>query len=316
MTMLNLNEFGLQRKSKMYGKLIVLSLSILVSAKVLGWEPMVLENGHIRVNSTIGGIEGYSIIDTGAEMNAINSIFIHVNKLAFDRGNFKVRVGGVYGEETRRTYRRVPVTLWGTEIPFRDLVDLNLRNKDLQMLLGAGFLANFVFQFDYPNQRMRALPRGAVDMKKVKNVKSKRDPGGGSPLVQVKLDGRPIWLTLDTGNSSGVLVNRSMAVKEGWLDKYQVRSTTGFGAVSGGERISFNLESLEIGPFELENPIVSVPPKGEVWNLFEKSASTSSRVHRSRGKSRGLLGYDVLKHFVVTIDYKGGQVHLAPPESL
>ena len=298
----------------MHGKALICILSLLVSVNVLGWEPMVVENGHIRVNSSIGGIEGYSIIDTGAEMNAINSIFIHVNKLEFDRGDFKVRIGGVYGEEIRRTYRQVPVTLWGTEIPFRNLVDLNLHNKDLQMLLGAGFLANFVFQFDYPNKRMRALPRSAVDMKKLKNLESNRDPSGGSPLVRVKLDGRPVWLTLDTGNSSGIIVDRSVAIREKWLENYQEKNTMSYGAISGGEKITFNLETLEIGPFELGNPIVSVPPKGEVWNMFERRSTTGSNVRRARGKTRGLLGYDVLKHFVVTIDYKGGHVHIAPPE--
>jgi len=137
----------------MHGNAMKLALAVtlgLLSSAALGWEPMEIENGHIRVESSISGVKGYSIIDTGAEMNAINSIFLRANDLTFDRGNLKVRVGGVFGEDTRKTFRKVPVTLWGTEIPFRDLIDLNLHDKDLQMLLGAGFLANFVFQFDTP----------------------------------------------------------------------------------------------------------------------------------------------------------------------
>lgn len=293
---------------------IVLAASLLVSAQVLGWEAMKLENGHIRVPSSVGGIEGYSVIDTGAQINAINSIFLHVHKLDFDRGSHKVRIGGVYGEEVRTTYRQVPVTLWGAEIEFRDLVDLNLRNKDMQMLLGAGFLANFIFQFDYPNKRMRALPRDAVNLKQVKNVESRRDPAGGSPLVRVILDDRKLWLTLDTGNSGGMIVDRAIALREKWLEKYAVTHSTSYGVIGSGVKESFKLASLEFGPFELGNTLVSVPPKGEEWNIFERQSTTGSNVRRSRGKSRGLLGYDVLKHFVVTIDYKGGHVHIAPPE--
>ncbi len=304
----------MQRRKIFSGLTLLIALGC--GSLAYAWEPMVLENGHIRVKSSIGGIEGFSIIDTGAEMNAINSIFLHVHKLDFPRGDTKVKVGGVYGEEIRRTYRRVPVTIWDTEIPFRDLVDVNLRNKDMQMLLGAGFIANFIWQFDYPNKRMRVFPRDAIDMKKAANIDGMRDPAGGSPLVKVKLDGKSVWLTLDTGAASGIVLDRAVAVKQKWLEKYETTTSTSYGAVSSGQKVSFNIESLEIGPFELGNPIVSVPPKGERWNMFERRATTGSNVRRSRGKSRGLLGFDVLKHFVVTIDYKTGQVHLGTPEGV
>ena len=287
---------------------------VLIPGSAMGWEPMELVNGHIRIASQIGGHEGYSVIDTGAEINAINSIFLHVNKLDFERGDLKVRVGGVYGEEVRRTYRRIPVKLWGSEIPFVDVVDVNLRDRKMQMLIGAGFLKNFIFQFDYPNQRMRILPRKAVDMKKSRNVQSRRDPGGGSPLVRVSLDGKPVWLTLDTGNSGGILVDRSVAATSGWLDKYPRKQTQGFGAVSSGYKETFNMSTLKIGPFEVENPIVSVPEQGETLNMFKRQSTTGTHVRRGRGKSRGLLGFDILKHFVVTIDYKSGLIHLAAPE--
>ena len=295
-------------------KALVWFLGLVISPVVFGWEAMELENGHVRVTSSIAGIQGFSIIDTGSEMNAVNSAFLRANDLEYDRSDVKVRVGGVYSEDIRRSYRRIPVSLLGAEINFSDLVDLNLRDQELQMLLGAGFLRNFIFQFDYPNERMRALPRDALNMKKVKNLKSRRDPEGGSPLVQVKLDDRPVWLTLDTGNSSGIILERSIASQENWLEKYAATTSKGIGVVGRGEAVTFNLEKLEIGPFELGNPIVAVPPKGVVWNMFERRPTTGSNVRSARGKSRGLLGYDVLKHFVVTVDYRGGHVHIAPPE--
>jgi len=161
---------------------------------------------------------------------------------------------------------------------------------------------------------MRVFPRDALNLKKLKNVDSKRDPAGGSPLVRVKLDGRAVWLGIDTGNSSGIIVDRSIALREKWLEKYNNQTGIAYGAVSGGEKITFNLDSLEIGPFELGNIMVSIPPKGKTWNMFKRESKTGSNIRQQRGKSRGLLGYDVLKHFVVTIDYKSGYVHIGPPE--
>lgn len=300
----------------MHGKALLLTLSLAFSTVANSWEPMVVENGHIRVESSVAGVKGYSIIDTGAEVNAINTNFVRSNNLKFDRSNTKVRISGVYDEDTRRVYNTIPVNLWGTDIPFRGLVDLNLGEPDLQLLLGAGFLANFIFQFDYPNKRMRVFPRDAMNLKKLKNLQSKRDPGGGSPLVKVKMDGRAVWLTLDTGNSSGIVIDRTIAMQEKWLSRYEEQSSSGRGVISSGQSLTFSLDTLEIGPFELGNTLVSVPKKGRTWKIFERTSTTGSNVKRQRGKSRGLLGYDVLKHFVLTIDYKTGHLHIAPPEKV
>jgi hypothetical protein len=71
----------------------------------------------------------------------------------------------------------------------------------------------------------------------------------------------------------------------------------------------FNLPGMTLGDFEIENPIISVPTEGNEIALFETTTPIGSRIPRSR-KAKGLLGYDVLKHFVVTIDYKSGHVHI------
>jgi len=85
------------------------------------------------------------------------------------------------------------------------------------------------------------------------------------------------------------------------------------GAIKAGETERFNLPTFEIGGFELTNVIVSVPPDGKKFELFQRDTKTGSRLRQKRRKSQGILGYDVLKHFVVTIDYKGGHVHLEAP---
>jgi len=282
------------------------------SAGVTQWVDIEVINGHLMVDTAIAGIPGRSIIDTGASVNAINGRFLEAQDLSFPKGE-QVKIIGVHSTSLRNSYRTVPVNIFGSEVDFKGLVDLDFGPPEIQMILGAGFLRLFVFQIDYPNQRMRAITRDSVDQKTINNVKSIRDPQGGAPIVKVRLnDEKDVWLVMDTGNSGGILLQRSLAKKQKWLDRYSTVDGFSVGVNSGGRMQRFNLPRLTFGGFEIENPIVSVPAEGETIDLFKNVTFTGSRLQRSRSKAKGLLGYDVLKHFVVTVDFKSGRVHVEP----
>jgi len=183
-----------------------------------------------------------------------------------------------------------------------------------KLILGAPFLEQYVFQFDYPNKRMRLITRDSINLKKQKNVKSQRDFKTGDPIVRASLnDEKDIWLLLDTGNTGGVLIERKIANGRGWLKKYPTEMIGSRGATETGQIERFNLPKFEIGGFELGNVIVSVPAKGKTLEIFKREGKVGSHLGQSRTKSKGILGYDVLRHFIVTIDYQGGHVHLEAP---
>lgn len=278
------------------------------------WVDIDLIDGHLLVDSEIAGIPGHALIDTGAESNAINGRFLAASDLSFPTGR-KVKIVGAFGTAERNTYREIPVKIFGTEMNFADLVEVNTR-PETQLIIGAGFLKLFIFQFDYPNQRMRMITRDSLDLKKLKNVESKRDSRGGSPLVKVRLnDEVNVWLVMDTGASGGILLDRSVAVRKDWLDRYPTLDGVSSGANTRARLQRFNLPGMTFGEFEIENPIISVPVEGKEIALFETTTPIGTRVPRGR-KAKGLLGYDVLKHFVVTIDYKNGHVHIEPGSRL
>ena len=69
---------------------------------------------------------------------------------------------------------------------------------------------------------------------------------------------------------------------------------------------------MTIGPFTLENPVVTVQAEGETTNVGQElQQRLGSRLKKA--ESDGILGYDVLKHFVVTLDFKRSLLHLEPP---
>ena len=188
-----------------------------------------------------------------------------------------------------------------------------MADPEEHLTLGAGFLKLFVFQFDYPNQRVRMISRDSLDMKQLKNVESKKSRDGGSPLVKVNLNNESdVWLILDTGASGGILLERSVAAKRDWLDRYPALEASARGVNATADLQAFNLPTMTIGDFEIENPIILVPELGDELAIFESNAELGTRIPKSR-KAKGLLGFDILKHFVVTIDYKSGYVHLEAP---
>lgn len=282
-------------------------------AVVSEWVDIHVDNGNLWLDTKVGGVPGYSMIDSGAQLNGINNNFLTASGQTYPRGR-AITIVGVVGREKRRTYESIPVELFGNEINFKGLVDLNFGDADQQLIIGAPLLKLYVFQFDYPNKRMRIITRDSIDLKKQKNVKSKLDLKTGDPIVQVRLnDEKNLWVLLDTGNNGGVLMQRSTAKKGGWLKKYPTKTTEIQGAITSGQIEQFNLPTFKIGDFELNNVIVSVPADGRGFGLFEEEARTGSRIKTSRSQYQGILGYDVLKHFIVTIDYKSGHVHLEVP---
>jgi len=273
------------------------------------WVRIKVANGHLFVETEIAGVPGYSLIDTGAEVNAINGAFLASADLHFDKGRF-VEITGVFGTERRDTYKEIPVSIFGSTISFHDLVDLDLGVPDMQIILGASFLERYIFQFDYPNQRLRLITRDSIDLKKLKNVDSKRDRNGGSPLVKVGLSEKiNAWLVMDTGANGGILIDRDLARRLDWLDVSDRIEGKMSGVHSSGDMEYFTVPSIVFGPVELADVLVAIPASGQSMTLFEKYAPLGSRIARG-GKAKGLLGYDVLKHFVVTIDYKTGYVHI------
>lgn len=277
------------------------------------WMDFKLEHGHIKVPVIVGGVKAHAILDTGANVNAINGQFVRHHNLDLNKGS-SIYVKGVFDTEKRKTYKNVPINLFGTDIELDDMVDFQLGPSGDAILLGSSFFSLFIVQIDYPNNKMRLLTRDTFDLKKLKNIEMHNQKGTGLPIVKVNFNKNDsAWLLLDTGNTGGIMVERSYANKLEWLESYQTETglVIGVNKIKGTE--SFRIDSLKFGPYTLENVLVTVPAEGERSNLESRyEVSTGSRLRGRR--VRGLLGYDILKHFVLTIDYKTGSAHISLPE--
>lgn len=291
---------------------IFLFSTLKCAAGVTEWIDFNLEGGHVKIPVIIAGIDTYAILDTGSQVNAINKAFITKHGLAFDKGQ-KLRIKGAFGIENKATFNNVPVSLFGIDSELDRLTEISLGFHTNGMLLGGGFFNKFVIQLDYPNKKMRLIDKDSIDVAKFENIEVRRQKGSGMPIVKVGLpNDKHLWLLLDTGNAGGMIVERKVADYMGWLKGVKSESTISTGANTIIETESFQIPQLQFGPFELENVLVTIPAEGKSAYLDSQYEKGGTRI-KGR-KVQGIIGYDVLKHFLITIDYKNGHAHIDVPK--
>lgn len=275
-----------------------------------GWMPFVLHNGAVFIDVEVDGQHSKAMIDSGAEFIGISKSYVEQHKKDLHFGS-RITVQGVFGDEDVFMLNSFSAKLFGHEFKMVDLIPIEMSNTVL--MLGQPFLNNFIVQFDYPNQKIRLLPHSAVDMKKVANVELKKSRGKNLPVIKVDIaKDQGLWVTLDTGNTGGLVVSRQLAEEQHWLKETSTIKHQATGAVGSGDVETFQIPYLKVGPYELEDVIVTIPAPGQKMNISDRTGRTSAGVLTGT-QAKGLLGYDVLKHFVLTLDTKNWRAHIAAP---
>lgn len=274
------------------------------------WIDFTLDRGHVFLPITVEGVETQVMLDSGAQVHGINKAFIGKNHLELNKGG-KVRIQGVHDVERRTSYNNLHINFFATDFTLDKVIETNLGHHSVGLLMGAGFFNNFIVQLNYPKKQIRLLTRDTVDMKEVSNIPSMSDRGRGMPIAEVLINGKPFWFLVDTGNSGSIIMERRYASQVGLLD--DVKGSTMSRGVNGSGMSDFAYASeVGFGPYDIKDVLVSFPAKGESMNLESQYSNTGSRI---KGKKVvGIIGYDLMQHFLITLDYKDGKLHVALPK--
>lgn len=290
--------------------IVSMLFSMTAAAGVTKWLDFELRGGHIVLPATVSGIPTHAILDSGAQFNAINTAFMGKHNLSYNRVG-KIRVQGAFGEAVQDKLSGLPIALFGSETTFDQVVGLALGHHSRGLLLGAPLFYGNIMQIDYPGKRLRLVTRDAMALSEFTNIRMVDQKGSGMPLVQVTIEGKNIWLILDTGNSAGVVIERPLA-----QDMGLIKRENGIAGAQGATRRidveSTRVKEMQFGPFTLENVLVSFNAEGNSIRLKNQYSETGTRINGKRVS--GLIGFDVLKHFVLTMDYARGQMHVGLPE--
>lgn len=277
------------------------------------WQDFTLKGGHIVINVELNGEPATAILDSGASINGISRKLIAKHGDEFKKYGRKAQVSGVYGKSKVDIYNEIPIKMFGTEMMLHDAIPSSLGGADL--LLGASFFYSAIIQIDYPNSRLRRLSKKSVDLRKQANVPMKRARGSVLPAIEVESEGKSVWLIFDTGNAGGVLVERDFASDSGWLtESTETTEELMGGAFTADLLLKFQKDKFKIGPYVLDDVPVHVLNKDNLFDIgrYRREIQTGTRIKKGV-QAKGLIGYEVLKHFVVTIDYKAFKVNLYAP---
>ncbi len=229
-----------------------------------------------------------------------------------------MRVSGAYTSAVLDLITKIPIEVFGMNFTLDDVSVGDLGDVDFMFALN--YFDRFVMQLDYPHMEMRLIERDSVNLKAFENVDLLRDRNSNQPVIKVNLNQETdAWLIIDIGNSGGVVLTRKLPKKNGWFDDRSLVTVKTEGVnVTGKNMETFTLSSFGIGPYELENVKAIVPMEGEamIINKHELRVMYDSRRQAGGSKhSHGMLGYDVLQHFLITVDFWKNRLHIGlPPE--
>ncbi len=276
------------------------------------WVPFENRAGHIYIPVEIFGEPAWALLDSGASMNVVSENFLERHEGKFSTGQ-PIVVSGVHGERNAHLINNVELNLLGVDFEMDDLMPM--RTDYVDFIIGLSFFNAFIWQIDYPNSRLRIIEHDSLDLKKYANVKLKNARVSQFLKVQVDFDGeyRP-WLLLDTGSNGGIFLERSRVEALGWLEKYRSTGGASRGINEEAQVERFTVPLMTFGPYQLENVMVTVPAEGQVTNI-EEIGDDWAWGSRIRGnKSEGIAGYDIFKHFVITLDARRSLMHIEVPQ--
>lgn len=160
-------------------------------------------------------------------------------------------------------------------------------------LLGGDFLDDYVVEIDYPGRRVRFF-----DPKKYRVPESADAPdervlpitvSNTRLFTDLEFDGGTARVLLDTGAPNGVMLSGKSAKKLGIdVDGLEHWGEVG-GVIGTTEARMHEADSITWAGFDFEKTPVIVLPRG----FFNQGGNTDSTI-----------GYDLLRQFVIRIDYK------------
>ena len=114
--------------------------------------------------------------------------------------------------------------------------------------------------------------------------------------LDVQINGKKKRLEIDTG-ASGLILSNSAARSAGLTPELQIK-TSGIGDNGPANAYVTHVNDIKIGKMEFKNCMVKVLAPN---NMVEQTADMD-----------GLIGMDVFRDYVVTLDYPGREVRLGP----
>lgn len=268
-------------------KRLVLLAAILASPAAA--EPLAIYNGRLFIPAKVNGSPTEALLDSGAEATLLDKGFAASIRLPAGE---RVKLKGSGGEQEAEVVGGVMIEALGQRMEKLDAVVLDLSDLSTRLtkhptpaIVGRELFDAARIRIDMAGLDVRAVSRDATPAGR-KLALTRRH---GIEAMPVTIAGVSALADLDFGNGTAVLVSRVMA------DRLKLKPT---GKVQGGgiggsiTRQTAVLPTLTVAGRTFRNVPVQIDP---LPNAGEVNIGTS-----------------ILRHFIVTTDFKARAVWLAP----
>lgn len=271
----------------------------MVEASDEGWHAFELRSGYIAIPVKANETEGWAALSMRTRGIIVNDS-ISKNFTQYDGRYLK----SVHSTQRSTKVHHLDLEIFGSNISLRNLSSAPL--GEFSVVLGRDLFDDKLLQIDYPNQRLRMLSKDSMANRNFGNLPARNSRYGLSVQLEIPANEDSFWLGLDTGSPGGLVINRKAADQH----KLLANEPTGNALIDNLNGVDVEMERytlpvLKIGPYVLEDVSLYVEKEGD-----------SNPLIPANNRSIGFVGYDLYKHFVLTISYSDAQVHLSVPESL
>ncbi|MGD9616407.1 MAG: retropepsin-like aspartic protease [Alphaproteobacteria bacterium] len=239
------------------------------SCRAVSDRPVALEivRGLPLVTVLADGVPLKLLLDTGAERTVLTDLAAKRTGGKAPQIQFRRSLDGVAASLPSREIEFESLSIGGVEIPWRRArvakIALPPSLSMVDGVLGADVLGRFDIDLDLPKQRMSLYEQGACMPDwagRQAEIKIGRSALSGHLFFPVRLDGREITATIDTGAQRTTLsaaAARAMGITDAVLARDPPIYTRGI----GGGRLASRLhrfDSLAVGPVRLSHPEIVV----------------------------------------------------------
>jgi hypothetical protein len=271
--------------------------------------PFEYHERHVWVRASVnGGPPADFLYDTGASLTVIDSSYAAKIGLA-STGKMEAQGAGSSGGASFATLERLRITTPdadGIELQGMKVAVLDVNStlapffwRDCAGVIGFDVIVQFVNQIDYDTKNLFLFEPKTYQYTG-KGAEIPMTLGGHTPVVTVKVDGQYEGAArIDVGSSS-TLDLHSPFVKKNDLVAKNPRAITVTGGGFGGtfESKFARMKSLEVGPYQIDAPLIGLSTIGQGALASEDYA--------------GNIGNRLLERFKLTLDYERRVIHLEP----
>lgn len=261
-----------------------------------GLYPLELTQGsRLMVKARVNGETVDALLDSAAEATLLDTQFARRLGLLGDqevtaRGSGETKVQASLAEGV--TLEAFGLTLRDQTVGVLDLGDVGRRllNRPLEVVLGREVFDHARLEIDIEGKTLRVVDPAVEPA----GVRLPLESGHGIETIPVTIEGQTVQAELDVANGSGVMVGGGFAARL-LADGRSVGSERGGGIGGEMQRQTLTLSVLELAGRRFDNVPASVDP--------------NDNAHDAN------VGVSVLRHFLITTDYKARAVWLSPRAS-